>query len=119
MDRQIEAQEFEKRAQLVLAEIARLREHEGLDEAIRQVMEDYVDGEPHTELQRLAKGLGFARRQALIQQRLDEDREALHHGHLSHEELVSVGHHYEMLRHQACEYNHLLRNMIEVSGQLF
>jgi hypothetical protein len=111
--------EFVHRADEVLDMVIRLRGELGLEEAIRVVIERYVDDEPHPELRRLAEAIAYARRQALIQQRLDDDREQLHHGHLSHDELVSVGHHYEMLRQEACEYNHLLRGVIEYSGMLF
>lgn len=115
-ERMLSSQDFVWRADEVLRELNRLRDEHGLDEAIRLVIERYVDAEEHSELKRLAEVIAYARRQALIQQRLDDDRELLHHGRLRHEELVSVGHHYEMLRHQACEYNHLLRSLIEISG---
>lgn len=110
---------FARRADDILALMATLRTQLGLEEAIRVVAERYVDGEEHPELRRLAEVISYARRQALIQQRLDDDREQLHSGLLEHDERVSVGHHYEMLRHQACEYNHLLRGLIESSGQYF
>jgi hypothetical protein len=110
---------FARRADEVLDTVLRLRGELGLDESIRVAIEQYVDGEEHRELRRLAEVIAFARRQALIQQRLDDDREQLHHGDLDHEKRVSVGHHYEMLRHEACEYNHLLRDLIEHSGTLF
>jgi hypothetical protein len=110
---------FVRRAMAVLRVIGSLRQHVGLDEAINIVMEEFVDREEHPELRRLGEVLAYARRQAVIQGRLDDDREALHHGHLDHEELVSTGHHYEMLRHQACAYNHLLRGLIESCGQHF
>jgi hypothetical protein len=110
---------FARRADDILALMATLRAELGLEEAIRVVAERYVDGEAHPELRRLAEVVSYARRQALVQQRLDDDREQLHSGRLNHDERVSVGHHYEMLRHQACEYNHLLRGLIESSGQYF
>ncbi|GAC1370022.1 MAG: hypothetical protein NVSMB39_2450 [Candidatus Saccharimonadales bacterium] len=91
----------------------------GLQAAIEAVTERFVNHEEHPELRRLGEVLALARRQAVIQGQLDDDREALHHGHLSHDELVSRGHHYEMLRHQACTYNHLLRGLIESWGHYF
>jgi len=107
------------RAEEILAVISQARGEHGMKEAIDEVVERFVDGEPHEQLKRLGEVMALARRQALIQQLLDIDREALHHGHLAHEELVSTGHHYEMLRHQACSYNHLLRGLIESCSQYF
>jgi hypothetical protein len=111
--------EFADRAREILGLVGRLRAEMGLHEATTVAIERYVDDEPNPELRRLGEVLLLARRQALLQQRLDDDREALHHGHLSHEELTSTGHHYEMLRREACTYNHLLRGFIEACGQYF
>jgi hypothetical protein len=119
MERALNHEDFARRAMAILRVITKLRQHCGLDEAINIVSEEFVDHETHPQLKRLGEVLAFARRQALIQNRLDDDRESLHHGHLSHEELISVGHHYEMLRHQACAYNHLLRGLIESCGHYF
>jgi hypothetical protein len=107
------------RARAILDLIDGLRGEVGLAEAINTAMDEFVDGESHPELRRFALVMVLARRQALLQQRLDDDRENLHHGHLSHDELVSTGHHYETLRHEACEYNHRLRSLIEANGQYF
>jgi hypothetical protein len=110
---------LKRRAEEILTIMSHLQGVHGLREAISVVEERFIDGEPEPELKRLAEVMALARRQALLQQLLDVDREALHHGHLSHEEHVSTGHHYEMLRHQACTYNHLLRGLIEVGSQYF
>lgn len=110
---------FAARAEEILRLIEEVREKSGLAEAITVAAEHYVEGETHPELARFGEVLTRARRQALLQERLDSDRETLHHGQLSHEELTSLGHHYEMLRREACEYNHLLRGLIESCGQYF
>lgn len=119
MDDHLGRYDFTARANAILAHIRLRRTELGLQEAVNEVIEHFVEHEPHPELARLGEVLGLARRQAVIQVQLDEDREALHHGHLSHEELVSKGHHYEMLRHQACTFNHLLRGLIESCSQYF
>lgn len=110
---------FAKRADEILALIDQTREQLGLAEALNVAYDRFVDGEQHPELRRFAQVVALARRQAVLQDRLDEDREQLHHGHLDHDELVSKSHHYEMLRHEACSYNHLLRGLIESCGQYF
>lgn len=112
-------QDIGRRAQDIVRLIADLRPQMGLDAAIDAVHERFVDSEEHPQLRRLGEVMAYARRQALIQTRLDDDREALHHGNLNHEERISTGHHYEMLRHQACTYNHLLRGLIESCAQYF
>jgi hypothetical protein len=119
METEISAESLVARAQDILRLMADLRKEMGLGPAIEAVTERFVDNEPDPQLRRLGEVLAVARRQALIQSQLDEDREALHHGHLSHDQHVSVGHHYEMLRHQACTYNHLLRGLIESCGHYF
>ena len=116
---EVSRETIKRRAEEVLAVIAHIRAVEGMKEAIHVVVERFVDGESHPELKRVGEVLALARRQALVQQLLDVDREALHHGNLSHEELISTGHHYEMLRHQACSYNHMLRGFIESCSQYF
>jgi hypothetical protein len=110
---------FARRADEILDLVTHLRGELGLTEALRVVADRYVDDEPHPELKRFAEVVALARRQAVLQNRLDDDREELHHGNLGHEELVSVGHHYEMLRHEACRYNHMLRGLIETCGTYF
>jgi hypothetical protein len=110
---------FAHRAEEILQLVARHRGEVGLHEALRLASDRFLDEEPYPELRRFAEVIILARRQAMMQRQLDDDREALHHGHLSHEELVSTGHHYEMLRHEACTYNHLMRGLIESCGQYF
>ncbi len=101
------------RAHLVLADIEKYRDTHGVQESTKLAEERWIHGEPDGTLQHLAELLVRARQQALIQNQLNTDREALHHGRLSHEQLVTTGHHYEMLRHAACEYNHTVRSFIE------
>jgi hypothetical protein len=110
---------FQYRARQILGLIEDLRGQVGLTDAINAAVERYVNEEPNGELRRFGEVLGYARRQAIIQQELDDDREALHHGHLSHEELTEKGHHYETLRHGACVYNHVMRSVVETCGQYF
>lgn len=110
---------FAQRAEQMVGVVQRLRGELGLNEAITEAMDRYVHRELQSELAHFAEVILLARRQALLQQRIDEDREALHHGHLSHDELVAKGHHYETLRYSACAYNHLLRGLIESCGQYF
>src|SRR5476649_2082458 len=86
---------FVGRAREILALIQDLRGELGLPEALRVVVDRYVHEEAHPELKRFGEVVVLARRQALLQQQLDEDREQLHHGHLDHEGRVSTGHHYE------------------------
>lgn len=79
---------------------------------------DYVEGiytnntctEPMSSLALL---LIHAGRQAKLQSLLDIDREALHSGRLNHYQNIETGHHYETLRHAACEFNHAVRSFIE------
>src|SRR4051794_9737300 len=119
MNDQLSNEDFASRAHEIVGVINRLKAEGKAGEALDEVQERFVDDEPNAELRRLGEVMALARRQALIQTRLDDDRQALHHGRLSHEEATSVGHHYEMLRHQACSYNHLLRGLIESCGQYF
>jgi hypothetical protein len=110
---------FARRAEEILGLMHHLRGELGLTEAINVVLDRYVDAEAHPELKLFGEVLGLARRQALLQHRLDDDREELHSGHLGHEAATSVGHHYTMLRREACQYNHLLRGLIESCGEYF
>lgn len=110
---------LKRRAEEILTVLSHVRGEHGMREAVSVIAERFIDNESHPELKRLAEVLGLARRQAVIQQLLDVDREALHHGNLSHEGHIATGHHYEMLRHQACTYNHLLRGFIESCSQYF
>src|ERR1019366_1120931 len=57
--------------------------------------------------------------QALIQQLLDMDREALHHRSLSHDERVFTGHHYGMLRQPGRCCKSIVRGFIESCSQYF
>lgn len=116
MEQQLSHEAFAARAEEIFAQINRVRAESGFHEAVTAAIEQFVDNEPHPELKRFGELLCLARRQAMLQERLDDDREALHHGHLSHEELVSRGHHYEALRYDACLYNHMLRGFLESSG---
>ena len=115
----VDAGMIKRRAHDIVRLITDLRQEMGLKAAIDAVTERFVDNEEHPELRRLGEVLALARRQAVIQNQLDDDREALHSGYLNHEERTERGHHYEMLRHQACSYNHLLRGLIESCGHYF
>src|SRR6185312_1326197 len=110
---------FAHRADEILALMAHLRGELGLAEAINVTIERFVDDEPHPEMRRFGEVIALARRQAVLQERLDDDRSDLHSGALNHEQRVSVGRNYETLRHEACRYNHLLRGMIESCGHYF
>lgn len=116
---QLDSEHFQQRSQEILDMIGQLRDEVGLPEAIRQAIDVYVDDENHPELKRFGEVLLHARRQALLQQQLDDDRDALHSGRLNHDERLSTGRHYETLRREACEYNHLLRGLLESCGQYF
>jgi len=111
--------DFVRRAEEIVGTIGRLRGELGLNEAVRVALEQFADAEPHAELKRFGAMVALARQQAMIQQQLDDDREQLHHGHLGHEQLSVLGHHYEMLRRSACDYNHELRGVIESCGHYF
>ncbi len=109
--------EFVNRAEAIIRDLENLRSEWGLKEALSQIWEKYVEAETEPDLRRFGEVIADARRQATTQRQLDEDREQLHHGHLRHDELVMVGHHYDTLRRQACIYNHLLRGVIEHYGE--
>jgi hypothetical protein len=115
----LDPRSFEWRAQDILGVIEDRRGEVGLNGAIDEAIEQFVDPEPNQELRRFGEIVALARRQALLQEWLDDDREQLHHGHLDHDGLVRVGHHYETIRHEACVYNHKLRGVIELSGHFF
>ncbi len=110
---------FARRAGEILTTLEELRQERGWAEAVTAAIEEFVEREPQAELRRFGEALALARRMAVVQERLDDDRQRLHHGELNHEQRVSVGHHYEMLRQDACTYNHLLREVMETSGQYF
>jgi hypothetical protein len=101
------------RSRDILFELRQLKERGQTADGIADLEERYIYRESAFGLRTLGELLLHARRQAHIQDRLNGDREALHSGRLSHEELIETGHHYETLRHAACEYNHLLRGFIE------
>jgi len=116
---QLTHDDFARRVQSIIELIDEQRGELGVNGAVSEAIERYVDPEANLDLQRFSEVVVLARRQAMLQQWLDDDREQLHHGHLNHEELTSVGHHYETLRHEACTYNHKLRWVIEHYGQHF
>ena len=101
-----------RRVEYLLADFAERSHARGVSEAADEVESLYVAGND-TLLARLAPVLMRAQYQSHVQDQLDTERERLHHGHLDHQERVSAGHHYEVLRHAACEFNHLLRGFIE------
>jgi hypothetical protein len=105
--------DFERRALEIISYIHQLRTELGLSEALTHTWSRYVDGEVRDDLRRFSEVITDARRQAMLQRSLDEDRELLHHGNLSHEERIERGHHYETLRREACIYNHLVRSVVE------
>ncbi len=111
--------DFARRANEIIRSIDEGRAQFGLSEALTQTWEQFVLAEPDVELRRFSEVIADARRQATTQRQLDDDREQLHHGHLNHEQLVERGHHYELLRYQACVYNHLLRGTIELHAEQF
>lgn len=108
-------QVFATYADTIIDALGRPLANESRAELMADVSESYIEHEVDPDLQRLGEVLVVARQQAMIQGQLNEDREQLHSGRLSHEEDLSIGHHYEMLRHAACEYNHLLRGFIEAN----
>lgn len=110
---------FRQCARGIIDHIDKRRSEIGLNEALTEATEEFVETQTNQELAHFAEVLVGARRQAKLQDWLDDDRERLHHGQLSHEENISVGHHYETLRHDACVYNHKLRSVIELSGHYF
>ncbi|HEY6736626.1 MAG TPA: hypothetical protein VI322_02815 [Candidatus Saccharimonadia bacterium] len=115
----VPAEAFARRAQSITEFIDEHRDELGLNGALTAASERFVEHEANVELKHFAEVVVGARRQARLQDWLDDDRERLHHGRLGHDELTSVGHHYETLRHEACVYNHKLRSVIELSGHNF
>jgi hypothetical protein len=118
-DKDLTEEDLKSRAADMVLAVDEARGEAGLHEAVLRAIDRFVHDETHPILASFSEVILLARRQALLQEQLDRDREALHHGHLSHEENITTGHHYEMLRREACEYNHLLRDIIESSGPLF
>jgi hypothetical protein len=114
-----ESDAFGRRAAAIMEFVDEHRAELGLNAALTAAAERYVEPETNQELKHFAEVLVSSRRQAMLQELLDDDREQLHHGRLDHEGLTSVGHHYETLRHEACVYNHKLRSVIELSGHHF
>jgi hypothetical protein len=96
----------------LLADMAQLTQMYGRSEAASSIEDTYEKGD-NPILKHLAKLLTRAERQALMQDRLDADRNDLHSGLLSHDQRQETSHHYETLRYTACEYNHLVRSFIE------
>lgn len=111
--------EFARLAAGIIEHVQNRRDEIGLNEAILEARETLVDPLDNQELKHFGEVVAGARRQARLQEWLDADRDKLHSGRLDHRERVSVGHHYEALRHEACEYNHRLRSVIELSGHHF
>ncbi len=106
---------FAARANDIIMTISHgLQRGEPLREAIGVAADNYVDNtEDDPELQKFSHLIVRARKQAEIQDQLNEDRRLLHGGTLDTEEDRSLAVHYDMLRHEACEYNHELRRFIE------
>jgi hypothetical protein len=102
-----------QRAEEILIFVESYRAEFGWARVAELAREKYVENEQQLGLQALGDLLLRARTMAVIQNQLDDDRQALHSGRLSHEQNISIGHHYEMLREQACTYNHQLRGFIE------
>lgn len=109
----LERAQIVNRVEEIISALERGRTEHGVSEGLTLVWEQYVDGESDVELRRLSEIVADARRQAVAQRHLDDDKDRLHQGGLNHEERVEVGHNYEMLRRMACTYNHLLRGFIE------
>jgi len=85
----------------------------GASEASDYIEEVYANGHRPEPILSLAPLLLQAARHAKLQSLLDDDRNNLHGGRLNHAQLLETGHHYETLRHAACEYNHAVRSFIE------
>ena len=102
-----------QRAEEILLFIESYRNEYGWSHVLDLARGQFVDNESQLELRALGDLIVKARTMAVVQNQLDEDRQKLHHGHLSHSENISVGHHYESLRYEACAYNHQLRGFIE------
>jgi hypothetical protein len=102
-----------QRAEEILVFIESYRAEYGWAHVTELAQNKFVELETVPELANLADLLLKARSMAVIQTLLDQDRRALHAHWLSHEENLSVGHHYEMLRREACTFNHQLRGFIE------
>ena len=101
------------RADEILVFIESNRAEYGWSGDIDLARDKYVHQEAQPGLQALGDLILKARGLALIQGQLDDDRRALHSGRLNHAQNISIGHHYEMLRAEACGYNHQLRGFIE------
>ncbi len=99
-------------ANALLVDLEALAHVHGMSEAAASIQDTYARGDDPL-MASLAPVLVRSRFQAHNQELLDSERDRLHSGRLTHEERISTGHHYETLRHAACEYNHLLRGFIE------
>ncbi|MBW4061220.1 hypothetical protein HJC99_01460 [Candidatus Saccharibacteria bacterium] len=102
-----------QRAEEILTFIESYRAEYGWARVVELAREKFVENEAQPAQQALGDLLLQARTLALVQGQLDDDRHALHSGRLNHEQDISIGHHYEMLRQEACTYNHQLRGFIE------
>jgi hypothetical protein len=102
-----------RRADEILVFIESYRVEYGWHQVVALAVEKFVEQETNSDLAALGDLLLKARTSVLVQGQLDSDRAQLHSGRLTHEENLSVSHHYEMLREAACAYNHQLRSFIE------
>jgi hypothetical protein len=112
--------EYLNRAELIIDEIQKGLAKHPQNEVIDDLREKYLyKSDDDIELQRLTQVMLRSRQQSDIQDALNADRTRLHDHGLTHEEKISVGAHYEMLRHEACEFNHALRTLMENNGKYF
>jgi hypothetical protein len=101
------------RAEEIVTATDRARTEHGQSEGLTLVWERFVDNEPDADLRRLGELVADARRQAMIQRQLDDDREKMHSGELSRDEFLDVHNHFDTLRRNACVYNHMIRVFID------
>ena len=109
--------DFTHRAQDVLLFLDVYRGRHERPRMVELANEQFITHEQRPELRQLAQLLLLARQQSELQRALDADRAQLHSGRLAHEARVTVGHHYEMMRRDACEYNHHLRGFVEANRE--
>jgi hypothetical protein len=112
--------EFRARAELIVGEVRQAMTSGDLPSVLNELKDKYLGGtEDDIELTRLTSILLNSRQQALLQDQLNRDRLQLHSGELTHDEKISVGTHYELLRREACEFNHALRLLMENNAEDF
>jgi hypothetical protein len=114
----VRARDFAQLAERWQEAVQRYRASMPFNEAVMAAREEVVEGQDNPHLAQLGVLLAMARHMALLQGQLDDDRGRLHHSRLGHEALVSLGHHYEALRYEACAYNHQLRAFIDEHVEL-